>query len=90
MPESPFLVVEEIAALLRVPVSWIYEQTRRVGSDPIPAYRGGKRLLFDRDEVLAWFKRVQAVARPTPARARHLPAIRRRDRVHTDQGGMIA
>lgn len=76
--DSPFLLVEEIAGLLRVPVSRIYEWTRAVGADSIPAYRGGKRLLFDPAEVLAWFKRAQAVARPTPARARRMPRIRRR------------
>ena len=54
-PTSPFLTVEEVAVLLRVPRSWVYEQTRLVGNDAIPRYRAGKRLVFLRDEVLAWF-----------------------------------
>ena len=50
---SPFLTVPEVAALLRQPISWVYEQSRM---HLIPSYKGGKRLLFDREEVLAWFK----------------------------------
>ncbi len=77
--ESPFLTVQELAPLLRVPVSRVYDWTRRVGPDPIPAYRGGKRLLFDREEVLAWFRRTQATTARPIARVRRLPArIRRR------------
>ena len=76
--ESPFLTVEELAPLLRVPTSRVYDWTRQVGPDSIPAYRGGKRLLFDREEVLAWFKRTQALAGRPATRARRLPRIRRR------------
>ena len=69
---SPFLTVPELAALLRVPVSWVYEQSRRVGSDAVPCYRAGKRLVFDREEVLAWFLETQ--------RRQLLPVDRRRRR----------
>jgi predicted DNA-binding transcriptional regulator AlpA len=69
---SPFLTVPELAALLRVPVSWVYEHSRRVGPDTIPCYRAGKRLVFDREEVLAWFLETQ--------RRQLLPVDRRRKR----------
>lgn len=69
---SPFLTVPELAALLRVPVSWVYEHSRRIGSDAIPCYRAGKRLVFDRAEVLAWFLETQ--------RRQLLPIDRRRRR----------
>lgn len=82
---SPFLTVQELAPLLRVPVSRVYDWTRQVGPDPIPAYRGGKRLLFDRDEVLAWFKRTQATAGRLVARARRLPPRIRRRPPHRGQ-----
>lgn len=51
-----FLTVPELAAWLRVPISCVYEWTRMTGADAIPAYRAGKRLVFDPDEALKWFK----------------------------------
>ncbi len=51
--ESPFLTVPEISRLLRVPCSLVYEWTR---TRAIPCYQAGKRLLFDWDEVLTWYK----------------------------------
>ncbi len=77
MSESPFFTVPEIAALLRQPVSWVYEQSRM---GVIPHYKGGKRLLFDRDEVLAWFRDTYRRGIPLPSYGRPLrvPAGRRR------------
>lgn len=57
--EQALVIVPELAAFLRVPVSCVYVWTRAVGPDAIPAYRAGKRLVFDREEALAWFKRTQ-------------------------------
>ncbi len=59
MDASPFLLVPEVATLLRVRTSTIYGWTRKIGPDAIPCYRAGKCLVFDRDEVLAWFRSVQ-------------------------------
>jgi predicted DNA-binding transcriptional regulator AlpA len=75
---SPFVTVPEVAALLRVPRSWVYEQTRQVGAEAIPCYRAGKRLVFDAGEVLAWFRQTY--------RHRLLPGDRRR-RVPLPHGG---
>ena len=33
------LTVEEVAELLRVPVSWVYDRTRSRGVDRIPTFR---------------------------------------------------
>ena len=68
MSDSPLLTVEEVAVFLRVPKSWVYEQTRQVGADAIPCYEAGKALLFDPAEVIAWFKRT---------RKREAPRVRR-------------
>jgi excisionase family DNA binding protein len=46
--------VAEIAALLRVPASWVYERTRRRGIERIPHFKLGKYVRFDRREVLEW------------------------------------
>jgi excisionase family DNA binding protein len=45
------LTVSEVAALLGVPRSWIYERTRREGPEVIPHFKLGKYLRFRRDEV---------------------------------------
>jgi excisionase family DNA binding protein len=57
--DSPYLTVLELADILRVPLSRVYEWTRERGVEAIPSYRAGKRLVFDREEVMAWFKRTQ-------------------------------
>jgi excisionase family DNA binding protein len=49
-----FLTVKEVAELLRVPVSWVYERTRRRDGGQLPGYRLGKYWRFREDEVLAW------------------------------------
>lgn len=46
--------VEEIAAFLRVPVSWVYERTRRRGIERIPHFKIGKYLRFAKHEVVDW------------------------------------
>jgi excisionase family DNA binding protein len=51
------LTVEEVAELLRVPLSWVYERTRRRGVDRIPGFRLGKYWRFREADVLAWLDR---------------------------------
>jgi len=48
--ESKLLKPEELAGCLRVPVSWVYEQSRL---GVIPSHRLGKYIRFDLSEVLA-------------------------------------
>lgn len=48
------LTVSEVAELLRVPVSWVYERTRRRGGDRLPHLKVGKYLRFRRAEILGW------------------------------------
>ena len=45
--------VREMARILNVPVSWLYERTR-VGT--IPCVRIGKYVRFDPQEVMAFFR----------------------------------
>jgi len=49
------ITVKELAAILRVPVSWIYERTAK-GSGSIPHVRFGKYIRFDSKEVIDFFK----------------------------------
>ena len=51
------LTVEEVAELLKVPISWVYERTRSRTSDRIPGFKLGKYWRFRETEVLAWIER---------------------------------
>jgi len=44
----------DIAHLLRVPISWVYERTRRRGVERMPHFKLGKYLRFSKQEVLDW------------------------------------
>jgi len=46
------LTVQEVAALLKVPVSWVYEHTRQGCDDPLPAVKVGKYLRFFTKDIL--------------------------------------
>jgi len=45
------LTVREVAELLRVPVSWVYERTRRRGIDRLPHLKVGKYVRFGLSEI---------------------------------------
>lgn len=51
------LTIGEMAAKLRVPVSWLYSRTRQRGADSIPCVRVGKYLRFTETEVMNWIER---------------------------------
>jgi excisionase family DNA binding protein len=53
---AQLLTVSEIAQTLRVPVSWVYERTRRRGFERMPHIKLGKYLRFDPNTVFAWLK----------------------------------
>lgn len=52
--EAPleYLNIDEVADLIRTPKATLY-RWRHMGSGP-PAHRVGRRLLYRRDEVIAW------------------------------------
>jgi excisionase family DNA binding protein len=51
---NELLTVKEVAVLLRVPVSWVYDRTRKRSLDRLPGIRLGKYWRFRQGEVLAW------------------------------------
>ena len=54
-PEAEaLLTVHEVAEFLKVPVSWVYERTRRRGIERLPHLKIGKYLRFRREDVLGW------------------------------------
>ena len=52
-PSARLVDVRELAQMLHVPVSWLYERTRL---DKIPCVRLGKYLRFNPEEVMAFFR----------------------------------
>jgi len=54
---TELLTVQEVAGLLKVPVSWVYGHTRKRSIDRLPGYRLGKYWRFRADEVMAWVQR---------------------------------
>jgi len=56
------LTIEEVAEMLSVPISWVYERTRRRSGNRIPGFRLGKYWRFREADVLAWIERQRAGA----------------------------
>ena len=48
------LTIAEVAALLKVSKSWIYEHTREGAEDRLPVVKVGKYLRFDRNDLRAY------------------------------------
>lgn len=55
--QGQLLTVHEVANLLNVPVSWVYERTRRRGSGQLPHLRLGKYLRFEESTVTEFIRR---------------------------------
>jgi excisionase family DNA binding protein len=55
--EDELMTVSEIAAFLKVPVSWVYERTRRRGIECLPHVKLGKYLRFSMPEIKEWLQK---------------------------------
>ncbi len=63
---TDLLTPDEMAAILRVPRSWLYDRTRRTrkkGKPTIPITRVGKYIRFEKDKVLEWIQNGGAPAK---------------------------
>ena len=56
MKTESLLTVQEMAKMINVPESWIYQRTR-LGQKAIPHVRIGKYVRFNPDEVVAFFRK---------------------------------
>jgi excisionase family DNA binding protein len=54
--DNHLLTVREVAELLRVPVSWVYERTRRKGDGQLPHLKIGKYLRFEESSVTEFIR----------------------------------
>jgi predicted DNA-binding transcriptional regulator AlpA len=54
--EPLLMTIEDLAALLQLPESWIYTRTgpKCPPAERIPHLKLGRHLRFDREEVTAW------------------------------------
>jgi excisionase family DNA binding protein len=59
------LTVEEVAEVLKLPVSWVYEHTRTSSANRIPAFKLGKYWRFRESDVLAWLECQRVGVRPS-------------------------
>jgi len=55
------LTTKELADRLKVPLSWVYGQTRQKGNGTIPSIKVGKYYRFLESDVLSWLKARQTV-----------------------------
>lgn len=60
-PATASLNIVEVAKLLRVPVSWVYERARRRSFDQIPHFKLGKYLRFSEKEIVDWLERIKGI-----------------------------
>jgi excisionase family DNA binding protein len=61
--ERHLLNVHEVAELLQVPVSWVYERVRKRSLERLPGYRLGKYWRFREADIQAWIERQRTGAR---------------------------
>lgn len=57
MESEELMTVQELAVLLKVPKSWIYERTRRRRQEQLPHLRLGKYVRFEEKAVRTFLKR---------------------------------
>jgi len=55
MDATALVTPQELAEMLRVPVSWIYQRTR-LGQGAIPHLRVGRYVRFDPQQVIAFLE----------------------------------
>jgi excisionase family DNA binding protein len=61
---TPLLTADEVATLLGVPKSWVYEQSRQ---GLIPTVPLGRNRRFRREAIEAWVERLEGVPRSRAA-----------------------
>jgi len=72
-----WLTIDEAAALIRVPKSWLYERTR---TNTVPHVKLGKYLRFDREELVTWTRQFHRNGRGRGSRAGHATHVVRDSR----------
>jgi hypothetical protein len=58
--DRELMTVAETADCLKVPVSWVFERSRKRGKERIPCIKLGKYLRFERGAVRAWVESLRS------------------------------
>ncbi|MGC1903060.1 MAG: helix-turn-helix domain-containing protein [Candidatus Acidiferrum sp.] len=53
------LTPKEVAEILRVPTTWIYAKTRTNQRNPLPVFKIGRYVRFEKSAVIAWLQSTQ-------------------------------
>jgi hypothetical protein len=56
LDSQDILTPEQLAERLKLPVSWVYKQTARRGSNSLPVLRCGRYLRFSWPDVCNWLR----------------------------------
>ena len=59
-PEA-LLTVQEVAEILNVPVSWVYDRTRKRGAARLPHFKLGKYLRFEEQTIREFLDRQRRI-----------------------------
>ncbi len=61
--EGHLLAVQDVADLLQVPVSWVYEHTRPQCTSPLPCMKVGKYLRFLSTDITSYLEQARPIHR---------------------------
>ena len=56
------MTIQDVAQLLKVPKSWVYERTRHRGAERLPFIKLGKYLRFEETAIRAFLDRKRKVS----------------------------
>ena len=59
LEQDELLTVDEVAQILKVPRSWVYERSRERTPDRFPHIKLGKSLRFYRQDVLSYTEKLR-------------------------------
>ncbi len=57
--QEELMTVRDVAALLNVPASWVYEHCRERSADRLPHVKLGKYLRFYRADLLSYMEKLR-------------------------------
>jgi excisionase family DNA binding protein len=57
MEDTELITTDELAGKLKVPKSWVYNQTKYIGPGCMPRIKAGKYLRFNYAEVVEWLRK---------------------------------
>ena len=66
--DAELLTVNDVARLLKVPISWVYERCREGATNPLPHLKLGKYLRFSKSSLFEYMDHSRRGDSKTPDR----------------------